>query len=110
MASSGGQTSKVDNNPLQSALRAVEFWGRATGIYASYKGVQAKGLLMKLSGKDDAYIKETLWDNHHAWAGQQMYELCISLRGFYLKVQSLHVTATRSCSHVALHVLVAHVY
>jgi hypothetical protein len=41
---------------------------------------------MHTQGKSQAEITEQLWDGQHTWAGQQMYDLCISLRGFYLKV------------------------
>jgi hypothetical protein len=30
---------------------------------------------------------QALWDSQHTWAGEQMYDLAISLRGFYLKVR-----------------------
>jgi hypothetical protein len=80
--------------PFQNALRTVEFWGRAAGIYASYKSAQARGIALRLAGQDEQAIQEKLWDPHHAWAGQQMYDLCISLRGFYLKVT--HIGASTS--------------
>jgi hypothetical protein len=84
-------------NPFRSALRTVEFRGRATGIYASYKSAQARALAMSLAGQDDEMIKQKLWEPHHTWDGQQMYELCISLRGFYLKVR--HVARIKRHSH-----------
>jgi hypothetical protein len=31
-------------------------------------------------------LLQALWDSQHTWAGEQMYDLAISLRGFYLKV------------------------
>jgi hypothetical protein len=32
-------------------------------------------------------LLQALWDSQHTWAGEQMYDLAISLRGFYLKVR-----------------------
>lgn len=34
-----------------------------------------------------AGLLQALWDSQHTWAGEQMYDLAISLRGFYLKVR-----------------------
>lgn len=31
-------------------------------------------------------LKEVHWKPHHAWAGEEMYSLCVDMRGFYLKV------------------------
>jgi hypothetical protein len=84
-------------NRFRSALRTVECWGCATGIYASYKSAQARANAMSLSGQDDEMIKQKLWGPHHTWASEQMYELCISLRGFYLKVR--HVAQIKRHSH-----------
>lgn len=94
------------------ALRTADFWRRATGIYVAYKGKQAQEAAL-LSGSrvgasllrlpllpekvkeriaeasrpwDDERLKEELWRPHHEWAGREMYDLAVSVRGFYLKV------------------------
>lgn len=56
----------------------------------AYKVTQLRGGLMKLTGSDDKVIQEEVWDKQHAWAGDQMYKMCIDLRGFYLKVRDLY--------------------
>ena len=82
------------------ALRTADFWRRATGIYLAYKGRQAQEAalmsraaraLAPLAGDprpwDKERLEEELWKPHHEWAGQEMYELAVSVRGFYLKVR-----------------------
>jgi len=70
--------------PLSNISRTAQFWAKATGIYGSYKVTQLKALLLKLGGKPNEEI-EKLWKEQHQYAGDQMYDLCIMLRGFYLK-------------------------
>ncbi|GLC33499.1 hypothetical protein PLESTB_000081700 [Pleodorina starrii] len=65
--------------------RTVDFWRRAVYIYGSYKAAQLQSLFLKAAGKSDAEVHETVWVRQHTWAGEEMYKLCIALRGFYLK-------------------------
>ncbi|GIL83202.1 hypothetical protein Vretifemale_12058 [Volvox reticuliferus] len=65
--------------------RTIEFWRRAVYIYGSYKAAQLRSLFLKATGRSDAEVHDSVWVPHHTWAGEEMYELCISLRGFYLK-------------------------
>ena len=81
-----GSTAKRDKDALASVGRTADFWRRASGIYFAYKAAQFR-LSLWPAGK--AHQKAAFWEKHHAWAGTQMYALCIDLRGFYLKV-SLH--------------------
>lgn len=73
-------------NPLTNVWRTADFWARTMSIYTTYKLSQLKALYLKLNGKDDATIEDEVWDVQHTWAGEQMYNLCVDLRGFYLKV------------------------
>jgi hypothetical protein len=66
--------------------RSAEFWFRAGGIYASYKAAQAQAMLLRLRGKSDDYIKHEHWSPQHDRSGRQMYDLCIDMRGFFIKV------------------------
>lgn len=68
------------------ALRTADFWRRATGIYATYKVKQMQDAALRLAGWSEDRLKDELWEPHHAWAGKQMYDLAVSVRGFYLKV------------------------
>eukprot|EP00798_Chlamydomonas_sp_ICE-L_P027624 gene27624-7261_t len=43
--------------PIQNVLRTMDFWRRATGIYASYKGAQTRDWMMRQQGKDRATIE-----------------------------------------------------
>lgn len=45
----------------------------------------------------DAAAVQGIWDAQHTWAGQEMYKLCISLRGFYLKVRRPCRRQARPC-------------
>ena len=99
---------ETDANPLHSLARTAEFWTRAAGIYLSYKVLQARARALHLVGKDDATVKAELWEPHHRWAGNQLYSLCVDLRGFYLKVnrddapQSSRASASSLCNALAM--------
>jgi len=71
--------------PLRNALRTAEFWSRATAIYGSYKLASLRAAALRAAGAGDARVKSEVWDGQHAWAGDRMRDLCVSLRGFYLK-------------------------
>lgn len=71
---------------LQSLARSVEFWGRAVSIYAGYKACQAHALLLRGAGWSTARLKDEHWARQHSKAAEQLYRLCVDLRGFYLKV------------------------
>lgn len=52
------------------------------------------GLLPGIGGDknrswDKERLEEELWKPHHEWAGKEMYELAVSVRGFYLKVRGV---------------------
>lgn len=72
--------------PLVKLARSTEFFARVAHIYGAYKLTQLRAAVMRMQGRSRQEITEQLWDGQHTWAGEQMYDLCISLRGFYLKV------------------------
>ncbi|KAL0020648.1 hypothetical protein WJX79_000580 [Trebouxia sp. C0005] len=86
MAPDPNSRHEVVHGPFQAFFRTTQFWRRATGIYLSYKGAQAKAQALRLGGWDTEKLKEVHWKPHHAWAGEEMYSLCVDMRGFYLKV------------------------
>lgn len=69
----------------EAASRSSRFWARASSIYAGYKVAQVRAQLLKASGWSPDRITAEHWEPHHAAAGEAMHDLCISLRGFYLK-------------------------
>ena len=77
----------------------------ALGIYLSYKATQAHAGLLRLSGCDEESITERLWKPHNEITGQRMYNLCVDLRGFYLKACLLIIVLVfeiRTCRAVSL--------
>eukprot|EP00983_Pelagomonas_calceolata_P104120 1158988-Pelagomonas_calceolata.AAC.5 len=55
----GAGPGSSNGNAFEPFLRTAEFWARATGIYMSYKGTQAKaGLLRSFAGKTEDQLKE----------------------------------------------------
>ena len=86
MAPDPNRRHEIVHGPLQALFRTTQFWRRATGIYLSYKGAQVKARALRLRGWDTDKLKELHWKPHHAWAGEEMYSLCVDMRGFYLKV------------------------
>lgn len=69
---------------VQNTVRAANFWTRATFIYGAYKVVQIKEAALRILGEDEEQLT-AMWRQHHLWAGQQMCDLCVDLRGFYVK-------------------------
>jgi len=74
-----------ESEPVHSFLRGLEFWKRASGIYLSYKLTQLRVGMSRLRGRDDDWINTQIWKPHNEATGQRMYDLCVDLRGFYLK-------------------------
>lgn len=69
--------------------RTVEFWRRAGGIYLGYKVQQARMAVLDRMRKSHPRAPELHledWERHHRRAGADMYQLCVDLRGFYVKV------------------------
>lgn len=98
MAPDPNKRHEVVRGPFQALSRTTQFWGRATGIYLSYKGAQVKAQALKLQGWDKEKLQEGHWKPHHTWAGKEMYSLCVDMRGFYLKVSSTNPSL--SCSQL----------
>lgn len=72
-----------------NASRAANFWRQTASIYGSYKATQAQEGLMRVVGRPQAQVDE-LWDAQNERAGKAMYNMCVELRGFYLKVCCMH--------------------
>lgn len=87
--------------PLVNFTRSTEFFARVAHIYSAYKLTQLRAAVMRAQGKSQQEITEQLWDHQHTWAGEQMYDLCISLRGFYLKVSCLLAADSQQLPAVA---------
>ena len=71
---------------LSGPARTFTFWRRAAGVYGAYKVRQAQAAVLRKAGWTPERLKEELWSPHHEWAGAELYDMAITLRGFYLKV------------------------
>jgi len=72
-------------SPLDNVTRTSEFWLRASTIYFGYKATQLRAFAAEVTGWNSDRIKSDLWDPQQENAASQMYNLCVDLRGFYLK-------------------------
>ena len=71
---------------LGKPIRDVTFWSKACHIYGSYKFMQTRRLLMGLPKAPIEYdADEDIWQIVHETNSQRMIDLCLRLRGFYLK-------------------------
>ena len=76
---------------IKKPFRDANFWGRAIRIYTSYKVLQLKSSLARpLQGQEMdmgelAKTTERLYDIAHEVNSKRMIDLCLQLRGFYLK-------------------------
>jgi hypothetical protein len=107
MATSTGEPKKgktdwrdQKDGPFANFVRTADFWRRTVGIYASYKGTQLREAAMRAFGAKDEEVK-SMWVSQHQYAGKAMYELCVDLRGFYLKVSGCNILV--ECRECLLH-------
>ena len=77
---------RIGGTRIENFARTAEFWRRSCGIYLSYKVAQTKAWRLKRKGWDAERLRDHHWHPHHTWAGQELYQLAVDLRGFYLKV------------------------
>ncbi|KAK9798604.1 hypothetical protein WJX73_007340 [Symbiochloris irregularis] len=70
---------------IENFSRASSFWRRILGVYVAYKATQARAYTMKAVRQSQSRV-DSMWEAHHTWAGEQLYEICTDLRGFYIKV------------------------
>lgn len=82
-----GSREAPPTGPLASFARTADFWARSLAIYAGYKACQAQALALRALGWSEERLKSEHWARQHSQAAEQMYSLCVGLRGFYLKVR-----------------------
>jgi len=68
-------------NVLSIVPRSIQFWSRALHIYGSYKTHQLKSKINSTNNSSNILS----WDQLHEENSKRMMDLCLSLRGFYLK-------------------------
>jgi predicted unusual protein kinase regulating ubiquinone biosynthesis (AarF/ABC1/UbiB family) len=69
----------------RKVLRDVSFWMRSLQIYSSYKFAQAKNKVKNKILRKNQSISNQTWTTIHERNSRRMINLCLSLRGFYLK-------------------------
>jgi hypothetical protein len=81
------QTSNnLDARHQRPFLRTVDFWRRVSAIYLGYKVAQVRASVMRWCGHSELEIKQNHWQPVHDKSGQDMYQLCVDMRGFLIKV------------------------
>lgn len=60
-------------------LRSMRFWSLVFPIYLRYKLTQ-----LSVRGLEEA-DRIKVWAKRHEWGAKKVYDLCVTLRGFYLK-------------------------
>lgn len=82
----GGSVTGGELSSVKKLQRTSEFWIRATSVYAGYKATQIKSILLKnVMGWSNERIEKEIWEKQHERAADQMYSICVDMRGFYLK-------------------------
>lgn len=66
--------------------RSLSFWQRVLPIYAGYKRTQFVLALRRA----DSQTRDRVWEARHQWGAIRVYNLCVQLRGFYLKDGTSH--------------------
>jgi len=52
----------------------------------------------------DEDIERYIWEPHNVWAGEELYGICIGLRGFYMKVTVHLGSLPRITASLIMHV------
>lgn len=86
---------RVVHRLIRKPVRDLDFWGKVLQIYGSYKVSQIQSRLNKVQSvfkfKNDKIITDKedvgieMWGKVHEINSNRMMNLCLSLRGFYLK-------------------------
>lgn len=87
-----GMPFSATNRLVRKPMRNLVFWRKVIHIYSSYKVSQIHSRLNKLQntlmGKTDSEKEQQtkhLWNEVHEVNSDRMMNLCLGLRGFYLK-------------------------
>lgn len=76
----------ADSQSHRHILRTANFWRRVSSIYVGYKVAQVKATYLKWRGHSPEDIRTNHWQPVHEQSGQDMYQLCVDMRGFLIKV------------------------
>lgn len=80
-------TTSPTNKPIWQqnlAIRRLYFWSHAAKIYTSYKSFQVYDVIQRRRGGQE-YNSTSAWHDLHENNACKMMDLCLQLRGFYLK-------------------------
>lgn len=66
---------------LPAHARSLKFWKKVVPIYLGYKATQMMLAVRKASPQRRAKT----WNRRHEWGAEKVYNLCVEMRGFYLK-------------------------
>jgi hypothetical protein len=90
-----GQTSSTDRKITETQqpsvayrgfFRTTDFWKRVSAIFIGYKVAQGKALYLRLRGDSQESIAARHWEPYYHRVGQDMYSVCVDMRGLLLKV------------------------
>jgi aarF domain-containing kinase len=85
---------RVAHRLLRKPVRDLDFWGKVLQIYSSYKLSQIQSRFPRIDFRrpeedvteiSDEGRKENMWFRVHEINSHRMMNLCLGLRGFYLK-------------------------
>ena len=93
-------------NAVRKPFRDISFWGKAVSIYGSYKLSQARARVTRLrkmltrknKGDVGPTVQEIIdesWGTVHEMNSKRMVNLCLALRGFYLKVSLRNISESQ---------------
>lgn len=98
----GGATRSAENffgaisrSSLETA-RAARFWSSVLAIWGRYKVTQVRAAAAEARGDISGY--ERLWDKRHATEAEALWDLCVGMRGFYVKAGASKATDSANCS------------
>ena len=96
-SSSSGKGGHETTSPLSSIahtlgkpFRDARFWSQVVHIYSSYKCTQVQSIIdglwkRPMANDQSSNTVDSLWEQTHEINSKRMMNLCLDLRGFYLK-------------------------
>jgi hypothetical protein len=60
--------------------------------------MQARASWARVTGMSEEDIERYIWTPHHTWAGEELYGICVGLRGFYMKVGDAEEVSPPECN------------
>eukprot|EP00873_Tetraselmis_striata_P036537 jgi/Tetstr1/456801/TSEL_043475.t1 len=75
-----------------SLWRSLRYWRRIVPIFCRYLWAKHRAVRLRRQGRDEE--AELVWERRHAAGAEEIFQMLVDLRGFYLKLEQILATKT----------------